>query len=202
MAAVRSTRKRPAFVRPEPPRTPKAVATRKRLLDLAAELFIDRGYAAVSLRDIADEAGLTKGAIYGHFRSKGQLLVEVIRCKLADREESDEFLAAIKDPIAALDLMRDPAGRDIRALEVDAAAAARHDPDVAAGMAELYEERDRTIRAAMKGARSPEAMAFIIAALSAGVGSKEATGVKLPPIGPWRDTMRGILVAAFAPPRR
>ena len=61
----------------EPPLTPKAAATRKRLLELSAELFIDRGYDAVSLRDIADAAGVTKGAIYGHFRSKGQLLVEV-----------------------------------------------------------------------------------------------------------------------------
>ena len=69
-----------------PPLTPKSTATRKRLLDLAARMFIESGYAAISLRDIADEAGLTKGAIYGHFRSKGQLLVEVIRSELAQRD--------------------------------------------------------------------------------------------------------------------
>ncbi len=63
----------------DPPQTAKAAATRERLLELAAQMFIRDGYTPVSLRDIADEAGLTKGAIYGHFRSKGQLLVEVIR---------------------------------------------------------------------------------------------------------------------------
>jgi hypothetical protein len=45
-------------------------------------------------------------------------------------------------------------------------------------------------------------MAFIIAALSAGIGSKVATGVKLPAIEPWHDTMRRILAATFAPSRR
>ena len=61
------------------------------LLALAAELFIDRGYEAVSMQDIADRAELTKGALYGHFRSKGQLLVEVLRWRQADVDERSDF---------------------------------------------------------------------------------------------------------------
>ena len=117
---------------------------------LAAELFIERGYSAVSMRDIASAAKLTKGAVYGHFRSKGQLLVEVIRWKLAERDHSPGFSEATRRPgEAASRSMYDEPGRDVRLLEVDAAAAARHDTDVAAGLVELYRERHERIRDAM-----------------------------------------------------
>ena len=49
----------------DPPITPKAAATRVRLLEVAAAVFIKHGYAAVSLRDIAKAAEVTKG---GHLR--------------------------------------------------------------------------------------------------------------------------------------
>ena len=188
------------FVPPPPPRTPKAAATRRRLLHLAGEMFIEHGYEAVSLRDIADRAGLTKSAIYGHFRAKGCLLVEVIRWKLAEREHSPEFARTVADPDRNVDLMRDPRGRDVRLLEVDAAAAARHDPDVAAGMAELYAERHLAIRTAMSQASDPDVMAFVIAALTVGIGMKEAVGVPVPEAGPWHDAITAMLTGAFPHP--
>jgi AcrR family transcriptional regulator len=49
--------------------------TRQRLLDEAERLFKERGYAATSLEQIADAADVTKGAIYGHFSSKEDLLL-------------------------------------------------------------------------------------------------------------------------------
>jgi len=52
--------------------TPKGEATRNRLIDLAAEVFADEGYAAVSMRDIAARSGLSSGAIYGSFRGKAE----------------------------------------------------------------------------------------------------------------------------------
>ncbi len=85
-----------SFVPPPPPKTPKSAGTRRRLLDVAAELFIERGYSAVSMRDIAAAARLTKGAVYGHFRSKGQLLVEVIRWKIAERDHAPGFREATR----------------------------------------------------------------------------------------------------------
>ena len=56
----------------------KAIATRAALVELAAELFSTRGYLQTSIRDIAREANLTTGAIYGHFRNKADLLAEAI----------------------------------------------------------------------------------------------------------------------------
>ena len=131
------------FVPPPPPKTPKSAGTRVLLLEVAAPLFIERGYAAVSMRDIAAAAKLTKGAVYGHFRSKGQLFVEVIRWKIAERDHAPGFSEATADFERGVDLMYAEDRREIRLLEVDAAAAARHDPDVAAGLASLYGERRR-----------------------------------------------------------
>jgi AcrR family transcriptional regulator len=52
--------------------------TRQRLLDEAERLFRERGYAATSLEQIAEAAEVTKGAIYGHFSSKEDLLLSAI----------------------------------------------------------------------------------------------------------------------------
>jgi AcrR family transcriptional regulator len=52
--------------------------TRQRLLDEAERLFRERGYAATSLEQIAEAADVTKGAIYGHFSSKEDLLLSAI----------------------------------------------------------------------------------------------------------------------------
>jgi AcrR family transcriptional regulator len=52
--------------------------TRQRVLDEAERLFRERGYAATSLEQIAEAAEVTKGAIYGHFSSKEDLLLGAI----------------------------------------------------------------------------------------------------------------------------
>jgi AcrR family transcriptional regulator len=52
--------------------------TRQRLLAEAQRLFRDRGYAATSLEQIAEAAEVTKGAIYGHFASKEDLMLSAL----------------------------------------------------------------------------------------------------------------------------
>jgi AcrR family transcriptional regulator len=44
----------------------------------AAKLFRRRGYGGVGIDDICAEAGLTRGAFYGHFRSKSDLYNQVV----------------------------------------------------------------------------------------------------------------------------
>ena len=51
----------------------EAVATREALLDAAEREFRDRGVAHTTLADVAEAAGLTRGAIYWHFRDKAEL---------------------------------------------------------------------------------------------------------------------------------
>lgn len=52
--------------------------TRQRLLAEAQRLFRERGYAATSLEQIAEAAEVTKGAIYGHFASKEDLMLSSV----------------------------------------------------------------------------------------------------------------------------
>jgi len=50
-------------------------STRDRILDVALDLFIEKGYDKTSLREIAEILGFTKAALYYHFESKGDILM-------------------------------------------------------------------------------------------------------------------------------
>ncbi len=54
----------------------KGEATRKRIIELAAPLFNQRGYKGCSLNAIMEATGLEKGGIYRHFESKEELAAE------------------------------------------------------------------------------------------------------------------------------
>ncbi len=49
--------------------------TRERILDAALDLFVEKGYEATSLREIASQVGISKAALYYHFPSKGDILL-------------------------------------------------------------------------------------------------------------------------------
>jgi AcrR family transcriptional regulator len=51
------------------------VSTRDRILDIAMDLFIEQGFDKTSLREIADQLGFSKAAIYYHFESKDEILL-------------------------------------------------------------------------------------------------------------------------------
>jgi len=50
-------------------------STRERILDVALDLFVEKGYDKTSLREIAERMGFTKAALYYHFASKSDLLM-------------------------------------------------------------------------------------------------------------------------------
>lgn len=56
----------------------EAALTRKQILDAALDVFTERGYTLATFDDIAKRIRLTKGAIYWHFKSKIDLLKEII----------------------------------------------------------------------------------------------------------------------------
>lgn len=55
-----------------------AQMNKEMVMDVAARLFAEHSYAAVSLRDIAQKIGATQGLIYHYFPSKGALLGEIL----------------------------------------------------------------------------------------------------------------------------
>ena len=59
--------------------------TGERILLTSLELFAQKGYEAASVSDIAGALGITKGALYRHFRSKGAIF-EAILARMEARD--------------------------------------------------------------------------------------------------------------------
>ena len=81
----------------------KGETTRLAIEDAAVELFMEYGYHATSMRQIADHAGLALGGIYNHFASKEELFEAIVIDKhpykqvlpailSAEGENAEEFL--------------------------------------------------------------------------------------------------------------
>ncbi|HEY4397047.1 MAG TPA: TetR/AcrR family transcriptional regulator [Acidimicrobiia bacterium] len=58
------------------PRLRKGEATRRLILERAAPVFNQRGYAGASMSELVEATGIEKGGIYNHFGSKEELAVE------------------------------------------------------------------------------------------------------------------------------
>ncbi len=69
----------------------RAVRTRRAVLEAAAHVIGSRGYQAATMAEIIQRAGVTKGAVYFHFTSKGALARAVIT------EQADPFLPQVSD---------------------------------------------------------------------------------------------------------
>jgi TetR/AcrR family transcriptional regulator, transcriptional repressor for nem operon len=67
--------------------------TRERIVSTASNMFLNKGLAAVGMRDIMGAAGLTQGGFYRHFESKEQLIAE------ANDAAADRILAMVEKKI-------------------------------------------------------------------------------------------------------
>lgn len=77
----------------------KGEVTRLAIEDAAMELFLTQGYAATSMRQIADKAGLALGGIYNHFASKDEIFEGIIIDKHPYRKILPAILAAEGDTL-------------------------------------------------------------------------------------------------------
>ncbi|MCZ3382935.1 MULTISPECIES: multidrug efflux transporter transcriptional repressor AcrR [unclassified Kosakonia] len=82
----------------------QALETRQHILDVAMRLFSQNGVSATSLAEIAQAAGVTRGAIYWHFKNKSDLFSEI--WELSESSISDletEYRAKFPDdPLSVL----------------------------------------------------------------------------------------------------
>ena len=60
----------------------KGELTRQRIVEQAASIFNQRGYAGCSMQDVMEATGLEKGGLYRHFSSKEELAAEAFRYAL------------------------------------------------------------------------------------------------------------------------
>jgi len=73
------------------------------ILDAALALFVEKGFAATRLDDVAERAGLSKAAIYLYFDDKTGLFLDVVRQAVASNLDMVEtMLAAHRGPVAPL----------------------------------------------------------------------------------------------------
>jgi AcrR family transcriptional regulator len=86
------------------PVTPKGAATRAFLLQVAAEVFAQRGYTETTIAGLIARSGLTKGAFYFHFSSKEQLALAVIEEKQG--QWVDSVRAAVSNEPRSIDQLR------------------------------------------------------------------------------------------------
>ncbi|MET1019161.1 MAG: helix-turn-helix domain-containing protein [Microterricola sp.] len=77
MVEVKDKRKYSSAVREE-----QAARTRLRILDAASELFLDRGYARTTMKDIAAQADVARDTVHAIFGSKARVLTALIDLRL------------------------------------------------------------------------------------------------------------------------
>ena len=83
----------------------EAEATREALLDAAEQEFLERGVSRTSLEHIARRAGVTRGAIYWHFKDKSDLfaaMVDRVRLPFANMAEEYRREVGEEDPLGLL----------------------------------------------------------------------------------------------------
>ena len=93
-------------------REAQKLETRQKLLNAAAVCFAEKGYAGCAVADIAAQAGVSQGNLYGHFKNKEDLFITMIRDehsqgaeKARQAAESERYLQGILNTMA--DCIRD-----------------------------------------------------------------------------------------------
>jgi len=76
------------------PETDNEPSRRQEILDAAAHLFSTQGFATTTIRQIAERSKIESGSLYYHFRSKNELLQEIVT--IAITLTSDNVRAAIR----------------------------------------------------------------------------------------------------------
>lgn len=156
----------------------RAVRTRGQVLDAAAEAFATKGFPAVTVLDVAELAGVTKGAVYFHFANKEALAESVA-------EEFYHQLTVIADSVRAEELSPLSA---VSELLLRTALAFRDNRTIQAG-ARLQIERS------LIGAELPMPYQGYAEAVTGWCKEAKETGEL--PAGADADVVARVLVAAF-----
>jgi TetR/AcrR family acrAB operon transcriptional repressor len=81
----------------------EAAATREQVLDAAEQVFRARGVGHASLAEVADAAGVTRGAIYHHFASKAELFEAMLaRAEMPIDAAFEGSQLPVADPLGAV----------------------------------------------------------------------------------------------------
>jgi AcrR family transcriptional regulator len=162
---------------------PETSATRTRLLDVTEQLMLDEGYAAVSTRRVAKNAGLTPGLVHYYFRTTDDLLIALYRRSTERNYERLVAALASEDPVQALwELSSEPMRTT---LTLEFLALANHRKAIRAEIvryAELartlqVEAMARILKTAPQAAVSPFGVTALIVVIARGLTMEENVGI-------------------------
>ena len=164
--------------------------TRERLLDAAARVFELKGYEGATVAQIAKEAGVSSGAIYAHYSTKAELLVDALR---AHKERATAALfppgrrTSVAALLAVLGARLGTRDHEATALLAEALLASRRDAELAQVLATALGDREQLMVALISRGQtageltvdvSPESAARF--ALMLGLGSMLVRTLGLP----------------------
>lgn len=117
---------------------------RKRILATATELFLEKGYKQTKMTEIARKLGVSKGALYQYYKSKGELLLEVVssgaqfrRSSLFNEMSPDQLsLLSTEDYFTRMVRSTDQMNK----LGVEVASAALHSQEMMQGLRRFFQQ--------------------------------------------------------------
>jgi AcrR family transcriptional regulator len=188
----------------------KPSETKERLLDAAARVFELKGYDGATVSLIAQEAGVTTGAIYAHYGSKAELLAAALTAHgerataslfpPGRRSDARTVLATLGKRLAARDAHES-------ALLVEALLAARRDPELAEILGDAIAGRESVMTALVSRAQDSGELSTDVSSAAAarftlmlGLGSAITAGLGLPAVErtEWSALIQRV-VDAFTP---
>lgn len=93
----------------------EAEKTRQRIVDGAFRVFTEKGFTRTTLKDIAEAAKVTRGAVYWHFKNKVDLLIAL--SEAIESSEGGRSRAFLEAAVLSLDDLREEALRYLRQFE-------------------------------------------------------------------------------------
>jgi AcrR family transcriptional regulator len=170
--------------------------TRERLVDAAARVVGTKGYERATVAEIAREAGVTTGAIYVHYGSKAELLVDALRCHGEQataalfppgiRMDAATVLMTLATQLGSAD--RDPAQTSLLS---EALLASRRDDELAEVLVAALCGQQALIEAVMADGQAKGVLTDVVSpavaarfGLMLGLGSMLVSDLDLPPVDP------------------
>ena len=81
----------------------KSIQKKKYILETARKVFVEKGFKKVTMKDIVEACGISRGGLYLYFDSTSQIFMEVMR--LETQEADDVFSDSIKEDATAADIL-------------------------------------------------------------------------------------------------
>jgi AcrR family transcriptional regulator len=183
----------------------------QKLLEAAARVFAQKGYAGTKIHDIVREAGVSTGAVYGRFASKDALLREaVLAATVSSVRRAFGASGRVADLIESGAQLSDAPITVDEAVRIEALVAARREPEVAAAIADAMSEARAEVQPLVEAAIAdhtvaaevdPEAVLYLIRTVHLGLLLQRGAGMPTPDPAGWRELMRRV-VASFGDDHR